>query len=232
MSSAVTRSIPCSATAAPRMKLPPPMTMATSVGSACSLRISSARYLTYFGEMPNFRSPRRASPESLSSTRLYLAALRCVICASLGLAQGEALDAAHVDVLLRRRRDRRDKVLDRLRGVADVGLLQQLLDARRVHRRDLHRDLLRELLEFVSARNEVGLARQLHQGANASARVDVRRDHALLCHALRSLGEGLDAPLLDERERLGVVAARLLERALAVHDARAALATQALNVLW
>src|ERR1700687_5539518 len=106
--------MPCSATAAPRMKFPPPMTIATSVGSACSLRISPARYLTYCGEMPNFRSPRSASPESLSSTRLYLAALRCVICASLGLAQGEALDAPHVHVLLRRRRDRRNEVFDRL----------------------------------------------------------------------------------------------------------------------
>src|SRR6267378_5503583 len=107
--------MPCSATAAPRMKFPPPMTMATSAGSPCTLRISPARYFTYCGEMPNLRSPRSASPESLSSTRLYLAALRCVIASSLGLAQGEALDAAHVYVLLRRRGDRRDEVFDRLR---------------------------------------------------------------------------------------------------------------------
>src|ERR1700682_513249 len=214
------------------MKLPPPMTMATSVGRACSLRISSARYLTYCGEMPNFRSPRSASPESLSSTRLYLAALRCVISASLGLAQGEALDAAHVHVLLGRRRDSRDEILDLLRGVADVRLLEQLLDARGVHRRDLHRDLLRELLEFVSARHEVGLARELHQCPDGSTGVDVRSDEAFLCLALGPLRQGLDPPLLDERQRLRVVAARFFERALAVHHARAALAAQALNVLW
>src|SRR6266850_7746872 len=132
--------MPCSATAAPRMKFPPPMTTATSVGSAWSLRISSARYLTYCGEIPNFRSPRSASPESLSSTRLYLAAPRCVIARSLGLAQREALDPAHVDVLFRRSGDRRDEVLDRLRRVADIRLPEQLLDARGIHRRDLHRD--------------------------------------------------------------------------------------------
>src|SRR3979409_586305 len=110
------------------MKLPPPMTMATSVGRACSLRISSARYLTYCGEMPNFRSPSSASPESLSSTRLYLAALRCVIATSLGLAECEAVEAAARHGTDSRRRQRRDEVTHRLRRVADVGLLQQLVE--------------------------------------------------------------------------------------------------------
>src|SRR5213592_4657194 len=212
--------MPCSATAAPRMKFPPPMTMATSAGSPCTLRISPARYFTYCGDMPNLRSPRSASPESLSSTRLYLAAPPCVIRGSLGLAQGEPLEAAHVHVLFGRRGHRRDEVLDRLRRVADVRLTQQVLDALRVHRGDLHGDLLRELLEFVAARDEVGLARELHQRADASARVDVRGDEAFLRLALGLLRHRLDAPLLDERERLRVVAARLFERALAVHDPR------------
>src|SRR6266851_10287013 len=131
--------MPCSATAAPRMKFPPPMTIATSAGSCCTLRISSARYFTYCGEMPNLRSPRSASPDSLSSTRLYLAA-PCVIARSLGLAQSEALEAPDVHVLFRRGGHRRDEVSDRLRCVADVRLTQQLLDARGVHGRDLHGD--------------------------------------------------------------------------------------------
>src|SRR5688572_14202852 len=155
--------MPCSATAAPRMKLPPPITMATSVGSDCTLRISSARYLTYCGEMPNLRSPRSASPESFSSTRLYLAALRCVTRTSLGLAQGEALDAAHVDVLFGGHGDLGDQIFDLLRPVADVRLLEKIFDRCRIHRRDLHRDLLREPLEVVAARDEVCLARELHQ---------------------------------------------------------------------
>src|SRR6266849_954102 len=222
--------MPCSATAAPRMKFPPPMTIATSAGSSCTLRISSARYFTYCGEMPNLRSPRSASPDSLSSTRPYLAA-PWVIAMSLGLAQGEALEAPHVHVLFGRRGHRRHEVLDRLRRVADVRLTEQLLDARGVHCRDLHRDLLRELLEFVAARHEVRLARELHDRADTSAGMDIRGDEALLGLALRLLRDRLDAPLLDERERFRVVAAGLFERALAVHHTRAALAAQALDLL-
>src|SRR5436190_1569980 len=101
--------------------------------------------------MPNFRSPRSASPESLSSTRRYLAAPPCVIPGSLGLAQSEALDPPDVHILLGRRGDVRDQVLDGLRAVADVRLLEQLLDAGGRHRRYLHRDLLRELLEVLAA---------------------------------------------------------------------------------
>src|SRR5437867_8534863 len=237
--------MPCSATAAPRMKFPPPMTIATSAGSSCNLRISSARYFTYCGEMPNLRSPRRASPESLSSTRRYLAAPAFIEEESTdgaatagpegrgrrsGLAQGEPLEASHVHVLFGRGGHRRDEVLDRLRRVSDVRLTQQLLDARRLHRRDLHRDLLRELLEFVATRDEVGLARELHQRADASAGMDVRGHQALFGLALRLLGHRLDASLLDERERLRVVAPRLLERAFAVHDAGAALAAETLDL--
>src|SRR6266540_1812476 len=224
--------MPCSAASAPRMKLPPPMTIATSAGSSCTLRISAARYCTYCGEMPNLRSPSRASPESLRSTRLYFAARPCVIARSLGLAEREALDAAHMHVLFGRRRDRRDEVFDRLRAVADIRLLEQLLDRRGTHCGDLHGDLLRQLAELVSTRDEVRLAGELDQRADASVAVDVRGDQAFLGLALRLLRNGLDAALFDECKRLRVVAARLFERAFAVHHTRAALAAQALNVLW
>src|SRR5688572_6350445 len=212
------------------MKFPPPITIATSVGSSCTLRISPARYFTYCGEMPNLRSPRSASPESFSSTRLYLAALRCVTGMSLGLAQGEALDAAYMHVLFRRGSDLGDEVLDLLRPVADVRLLEQLLDRRRLHRRDLHCDLPRELLEVLAARDEVRLARELHQRADASVSVDVRGDDTFLRLAARLLRDGLQAALLQQPQRLLVVAAGVFQRALAVHDARTALAAQALNV--
>src|SRR3954463_1995966 len=75
--------MPCSATAAPRMKLPPPITIATSTPRSCIWRISSARYFTYCGEMPNLRSPSSASPDNFRSTRWYFAA-PFVIEASLG----------------------------------------------------------------------------------------------------------------------------------------------------
>src|SRR5881628_1039906 len=104
--------------------------------------------------MPNLRSPRSASPESFSRTRLYFGSIVPKESRSISrlrretprsLAEGEPLEAPHRDVLADRGRERRDEVLHRLRGVADVGLREQLVDALRVHRRDLHGDLLGEL---------------------------------------------------------------------------------------
>src|SRR5512142_1410136 len=206
--------MPCSATAAPRMKLPPPMTMATSTPSSWIFPISSARYRTYSGEMPNFRSPRSASPESLSSTRRYFAPSRVVIAGSLCLSEREPLEAPHRDVLTRLRRDRGDEVLDRLRRVADVRLRVELVDVRRRHRRDLHRDLLRELLEVLAARDEVGLARHLDERADPAAAVDVRGDDAFLGLASRLLRRRRDAALGEQLLRLLVVAVGVLERSL------------------
>src|SRR5690348_8413265 len=150
--------MPCSATAAPRMMLPPPMTTATCAPRSWIFLISRARYFVYSGEMPNLRSPRRASPESFSSTRPYLAFARTAICGSLGrlavrLAQLEPFEPLDADVLPGGGGDARDELADRLRRVADVGLLEELLEVFRVHRRDLHRDLLRELAEVRVARD-------------------------------------------------------------------------------
>src|SRR4051794_17586464 len=125
--------MPCSATAAPRMKLPPPITIATSTPRSCIWRISSARYFTYWGEMPNLRSPSSASPDNFRSTRWYFAA-PFVIEASLGsglavglgsgvavgLADREPLHAADGDVLTHDRGERGHEIFDRLRAVADV----------------------------------------------------------------------------------------------------------------
>src|SRR6185503_4939929 len=226
--------MPCSATAAPRMKLPPPMTIATSTPSACTLPISSARYFTYCGEMPNFRSPRSASPESFSRTRWYFAAPFAIraslgVGLALGLSDGEALDAAHRDVLADRRGERRDEILDRLRAVADVRLVEKLVDRLRRHRGDLHCDLGRELLELRAARDEVRLARDLHERALPAARVDVRGDDAFLRFAARLLRDGREAALLQQAPRLLVVAVGVLERAFAVHDASVRVRAQALN---
>src|SRR3989442_7772871 len=128
--------------------------------------------------MPNLRSPRSASPESFSRTRLYFGSIPAES-RPRSLAEREALEALDGDVLADRCGERRHQVLDRLRRVADVGLPEQLVDGLRVHRRDLHRDLLGELLEVVAARDEVGLARDLHDRPLAAVRVDVRRDDAL-----------------------------------------------------
>src|SRR6267378_8017210 len=107
--------MPCSATVAPRMMLPPPMTTATWTPRSRTFRISSARYFVYSGEMPNSRSPRSASPESFSTTRPYLALVLTAIGGSLGgfavrLAQLEPLEPPDADVLAGLRGDTDDEL--------------------------------------------------------------------------------------------------------------------------
>src|ERR1700730_306829 len=228
--------MPCSATGAPRMTMPPPMTTATWTPRSRTLRISSARYFVYSGEMPNSRSPRSASPESFSTTRPYLAFVNSAIAGSLGrfavgLAQLEPLEPLDADVLAGAGRARRHELADRLRGVADVGLRQKLVHVRRIHRRDLHRDLLREPPEVGIARHEIGLARELDHRADPAARVDVGLDDAFFRLAV-SLFPGLgQSALLDERLRFFEVALRLIQRSLAIHHARAGFLAQTLDVV-
>src|SRR6267378_6296626 len=157
--------------------------------------------------MPNFCSPSSASPESFSTTRAYLAFVWTAIGGSLGrlavgLAELEPLEPFDADIFSRRGGDGRDELADGLRSIADVGLLEKLVEILRVHGRDLHRDLLRELPQIGVARHEVRLARELDHRANTAAGVHVRLDDALLGLAV-GLFLGLGEPaLLDQRLRL------------------------------
>src|SRR5690349_5516015 len=70
----------------------------------------------------------------------------------------------------------------------------------RAHRGDLHRDVAGEALEVVVARDEVGLAVDLDEDADAAAAVDVRDDRALgrlARRLLRGLREALLAQVVD-----------------------------------
>src|SRR5262245_91843 len=115
-----------------------------------------------------------------------------------GLATGsgaelEARVAPHHDVLAELADRLVDQTLDRLARIADIRLLEQrglvrgqvvgdvLLgpDVLRVGRGDLHRDLVRQLLEVVAPGHEVGLAVHLDDDADPPAGVDVRVHHAL-----------------------------------------------------
>src|SRR5262249_2871459 len=80
------------------------------------------------------------------------------------------------------------------------GLGGDLLDGEelRVHRRDLQRDLAREGLERVAAADEVGLAVDLDEDADAVVRVNVGGDHALGGDAPRLLGGGGEPLLAQE----------------------------------
>src|SRR5207253_9053064 len=94
-------------------------------------------------------------------------------------------------------------------------------DIRRVRRRDLHPEILHQLLKGVRARHEVGLAVDLDQNAQLAAVMDVRPDGALAGLPVRSFAR-LGQPLLAEEldGSLQILLARL-ERFLAVHHAGA-----------
>src|SRR2546428_6368996 len=218
------------------MMLPPPITTATWTPSSRTFLISSTRYFGYWGEIPNLRSPSSASPESLSTTRPYWACAWRAFGGSLGRlafrqAQLEPLEPPNADVLSRCGSDAGNELADGLRRVADVGLLEEALQVFRIHRRDLHRYLLRELAEVRVARDEVGLARELDHRADPAARVHVCLDHALLGLAVGLLLGLRQATLLDQALRFREVALCLVERSLAVHHASARLLAEALDVV-
>src|SRR6266850_2177673 len=90
-------------------------------------------------------------------------------------------------------------------------------DVRRVRRRDLHPELLHELLEGIGSRDEVGLAIHLDQHPELGTVVDVRPDGALAGFAVRALA-CLGEPLLSKELDGGLqITVGRLERLLAVH---------------
>src|SRR5437764_1801274 len=96
--------------------------------------------------------------------------------------------------------------------------------------RDVERHLPGERLEVLVARDEVGLAVDLDEHPDLAPRVDVALDDPLrggAAGALLGARLALDAEDLD---RLLEVAARLLQRALAVHHPRAGAVAQSLDV--
>src|SRR5207245_1948988 len=147
------------------------------------------------------------------------------------LAELDARETPDPHVLAGRRGEPRHQLADGLRGVPDVGLLEQLVDVLGVHRRDLHRDLSREPAEVGIPRDEVRLARELHERADLAAGVDVRLDDAFLGLAVRRLLRFRETALADERRRLLEVPLRVFERALAVHHAGTGLGPETLDVL-
>ncbi len=112
------------------------------------------------------------------------------------------------------------------------GILGDILEreAERVHRRDLHGDVAGELLEGIGAGDEVGLALELDEGADAALAVDVGLDDAFAGLAIRALGRAGHALLTDQLAGGVEVAAGLFEGAFGVHDAGAGLFTELLDV--
>src|SRR5690606_8243434 len=77
--------------------------------------------------------------------------------------------------------------IDRLLALDDVRRDLLRRQRQRVHGRDVHRKVARELLERLVARDEVRLALHLDQHAQLAVRVDVAADHTLARLTLRSL---------------------------------------------
>ena len=110
-------------------------------------------------------------------------------------------------------------VFSRNVGVGDPG---------RAGSRDLHGDFLHQLLEVISASDEVRLAVDLDHRANATA-VDVGFDQALTCVATGLLAGFGSALLAQDRRCLFEVAAGCVQRALALHNACAGALTKLLD---
>ena len=88
-------------------------------------------------------------------------------------------------------------------------------------RSDLHGEILRELLESVTASDKVGLAVELEQDADARARVDVRDDGALGGDAARLLVRRRHTLLAQPRRGFLDAVVVLRERLLAIHHTAA-----------
>jgi hypothetical protein len=115
-------------------------------------------------------------------------------------------------------------------GLARLGGHVGLAQVLRGGRRDVEGHVARELAEVVVAGHEVGLAVDLHEHADLAVRVDVALHDALRRHALATLG-GARLPLDPQQlDRALHVARALLERALAVHHARARALPERLDV--
>ena len=85
----------------------------------------------------------------------------------------------------------------------------------------MHRDLAREVLEVVGARDEVRFAVHLHEDADLAAHVDVAADQPFVGRAAGLLRRLREPALAEDRRRLVDVAVGLGERRLALHHARA-----------
>src|SRR5215510_3967009 len=104
-------------------------------------------------------------------------------------------------------------------------------DVGRIRRRDLHPEILHEILEGVGTRDEVRLAVDLDQHPELGAVVEVGADGSLASFSVRTLA-GLGQALLSEELDGGLeVAVARLERLLAIHHAGAGAVAKLLDVL-
>src|SRR6266542_4175663 len=167
-----------------------------------------------FSGLPDLAAWSRAITRSLSMSF-------CVTSSRRTKRGFVALEAPDGDVLADLRNDRLRLLRDRL---SVPRLARELLDSFRFALGDPLGDVVSELAELVRARDEVGLAIDLHEHSDVAARVRLHcafgRDSSGL------LGGRGEAFLAEDSARLLHVSTGLGERALDVHHARAGLFAQ------
>src|SRR3990172_8072048 len=196
--------MPVSATVAPRQKLPPPTTTATSTPCSVARAICQAMLSMVEASIPNGRSPIRASPLSFTSARRYRPGTGVPPSRRLA-AQFETDEPAHANILACLGYRVPDEVPDGPGCVADerlpdkadlfVGALHLRLpvlwrDNLWVHGCNLHSNVAGELAELGRIRNEVGLAVHFDEDADPAPCMDVAFDDAVADLAVGALGGG------------------------------------------
>src|SRR6476661_744004 len=138
----------------------------------------------------------------------------------------DAGDALDLDLLA----DRRVRVVEQLLDRAAVGrrAREELLGARGLRGDGLLEDLVGQGDELLALRDEVGLAEDLDQGADAVGRLG--RDETVGGRSTLTLRHALEALDAQHLDGLGAVAVSLVERLLDVHHSGAGLLAQGLDV--
>src|ERR1700730_13038597 len=90
----------------------------------------------------------------------------------------------------------------------------------RIERRHMHGDVVRELLESIRARHEIGFAVQFHEHTNLAARVNIAAHEPLAGFALRFLRRSRLAFLAQDADGFFDVAPGFHERRAAVTESR------------
>ena len=104
------------------------------------------------------------------------------------------------------------------RFLADIFLANEL----RIGRRNMHSDIVDQLLKVIGSRNEIGFAVHLHQHAEFAAGVNIGADGTLVRRAGRLLLGDRYAPLSQDELSLREVALGFFQGRLAIHDSRSA----------
>src|SRR3989338_1535277 len=130
----------------------------------------------------------------------------------------ETRETEYLDILAGLRDHFLQKITSFFRLVLDKGLFEKLINARGIHRRDLHHQLVRKLAHRLRTSYKVGLRTKFEEDPDAPVvRVGLKEPRPRLpAFALPRLGQ---TALLDDAKGRVEVPLRVIERLFAIHDA-------------